>query len=143
MSDKNKKNPLLIGELANEPEKLPQLRRSSSLSTSRESRQMRRISPLGMRVVVNLRPDTNQTQTGIFIPEAANEAATESVIAEVIEVASAHDVDSDEETNVSGIPLGALVLIPKDAGIKVPWDENLRVIDTKYVLAIINEIDIT
>jgi co-chaperonin GroES (HSP10) len=92
-----------------------------------------------MRVVVKIRKDSNTTKTGLYLPEGAKQAADESLLGEVLEVASAHDLDSNEETNISGIPLGALVLIPKDAGVKVPWDEDLRIIDTKNVLALVYE----
>jgi hypothetical protein len=61
----------------------------------------------------------------------------------VIEVASAVDSRTDEETNVSGIPLGAMVLIPKTVGVRVPWDEDLRIIDTREVLAVVDEISLT
>jgi hypothetical protein len=53
------------------------------------------------------------------------------------------DSRTDEETNVSGIPLGAMVLIPKTVGVRVPWDEDLRIIDTREVLAVIDEISLT
>jgi len=68
---------------------------------------------------------------------------SESVLCEVVEVASAVDAKTHEETNVSGVPLGAKVLIKKDVGIKVPWDEVLRIVDTQDVLGIVAEIEIT
>jgi hypothetical protein len=37
--------------------------------------------------------------------------------------------------------LGSFVLIPKKAGVRVPWDENLRLIDVREVLATVDEID--
>ena len=87
--------------------------------------------------------DANVTEGGLYLPEGAKEALQESVLAEVIEVASAVDSRTEEETNVSGIPLGAKVLIPKSAGVKVPWDEELRIIDTRDILALVDEIDLT
>jgi co-chaperonin GroES (HSP10) len=63
----------------------------------------------------------------------------ESILVQVTEVATATDEDTDHETNVSGVPLGALVLIPKGAGIKVPWDDNLRIVDTEDVLCVVTE----
>lgn len=100
---------------------------------------VRRINPLGYRVVVRIRKDSNVSDGGLYLPEGAKEAMNESLIGEVLEVASARDEETDEETNVSGVPLGALVLIPKKAGIKVPWDPDLRIVDTKDVLAIVTE----
>ena len=58
----------------------------------------------------------------------------------LLEVASAVDELTDEETNISGIPRGALVLIPRLSGTKIPWDDNLRIVETKEILAIVNEI---
>jgi sRNA-binding protein len=60
-------------------------------------------------------------------------------VASAIEVA---DSGEEEEVNVSGIPSGALVLLPKKAGVRVPWDDELRIVDTKEVLAIVSEVDI-
>jgi|688.fasta_scaffold1859515_1 co-chaperonin GroES (HSP10) len=101
---------------------------------------VRRINPLGMRVVVRLLKDSNMTEGGLYLPEGAKQSMAESLLAEVVEVASAHDSHTDEETNVSGIPLGARVLILKTAGVKVPWDEDMRIVETKEVLATIDEI---
>ena len=115
--------------------------RSSKPSTI-NNKPIRRINPLGFRVVVRLVRDSNMTDTGLYLPEGAKQNMQESLLAEVVEVASAVDYDTDEEANVSGIPLGALVLIPKESGIKVPWDEDLRIIETKSVLAIINEVSL-
>lgn len=107
-----------------------------------EVRRIRRLSPIGMRVVIQIRPDSNQTDTGLYLPEGAKESMDESVIGEVIEVASAMDEDTSEEANISGIPLGATVLILKRAGIKVPWAEDLRIVETKEVLAIVHEVEV-
>ncbi len=67
----------------------------------------------------------------------------ESVVAQVIEVASAVDTDTSEETNVSGVPLGSTVLIPKATGVRVPWDDDLRIVETKDILALVDEISLT
>ena len=40
--------------------------------------------------------------------------------------------------NVSGVPLGANVLFEKDRGIAVPWDDSLRILEVRYVLAIVD-----
>ncbi len=105
-------------------------------------KRIRSVNPLGMRVVVRLREESNLTDGGLYLPEGAKQQLQESLLAEVIEVASAIDEDTDEETNVSGVPLGALCLIPKRAGVTVPWDDSLRIVDTKDVLAIVAETEI-
>lgn len=111
----------------------------------KDIRSIRSIHPLGMRVVVRIRKDEERTDSGLYLPEGAKEASQESILGEVLEVARAYEVDQsgeEEEVNVSGIPSGALVLLPKDAGIRVPWDENLRILDTKNILAIVTEVDV-
>lgn len=113
------------------------------LMATSSSKKVRRINPLGMRVVVSIRKDPNMTEAGLYLPEGAKSAMAESVVAEVIEVASAIDDETHEEANVSGIPLGAVVLIPKQAGVRVPWDENLRIVDTKEVLALVHEVSVS
>ena len=95
-----------------------------------------------MRVVVRVFKDTNISEGGLYLPEGAKLNMAESMLAEVVEVASAHDTHTDEDTNVSGIPMGAKVLILKSAGVKVPWDEELRIVETKEVLAMVEEIAI-
>ncbi len=79
-------------------------------------RHMKKISPLGMRVVVQLRREANMTDAGLYLPEGAKQAMAESLLAQVLEVASAIDQHTDEEANISGVPLGALVLVPKTRG---------------------------
>lgn len=108
-----------------------------------EAKRLHRISPLGMRVVVRLRKESNVTDGGLYLPEGAKQASIESVLAEVVEVARAVDEYTEEETNISGIPQGALVLIPKTAGVKVPWDDALRILETKEVLAVVSEISVS
>jgi len=102
-------------------------------------RNVKSVSPIGMRVLVRLQKDDNQTDAGLYLPEGAKEEQAESILAEVVEVASALDEDTDEEANISGIPLGATVLISKDAGVSVPWDDALRIVDTGEVLALVEE----
>jgi chaperonin GroES len=104
------------------------------------AKKIRRISPLGFRVVVKIDKEPQTTEAGLYLPEGAKEKMSDSVLAVVTEVASAKDTDTDEETNISGIPLGAKVLIQKDSGIKVPWDNSYRIVNTQDVLAIVNEI---
>jgi co-chaperonin GroES (HSP10) len=106
-------------------------------------RRVRKISPLGMRVLVQVRKESNQTDAGLYLPEGARENTNESLLGEVIEVASAVDEDTSEETNISGIPFGALVLFPRKAGTRVPWDDNLRVLETKEILALVHEVEVS
>ena len=108
-----------------------------------EKRQIRRVHPLGLRVLVRIQKDLNVTDSGLYLPEGAKEAMQESIVAEVIEVASAVDSDTSEETNVSGIPNGSTVLIPKSAGVRIPWDDELRIVETREILALVNEISLT
>lgn len=103
---------------------------------------MKRINPLGMRVVVRIREIENITEGGLYLPESAKKQMSESLLAEVLEVASAVDSDTDEETNISGIPLGALVLIGKNAGTTIPWDQSLRIVDTKDILGLVDEVEV-
>jgi co-chaperonin GroES (HSP10) len=112
-------------------------------SRSREVRRIRKVHPLGLRVVVQILKDANVTDAGLYLPEGAKESMQESILAEVIEVASAIDSETEEETNVSGIPLKSTVLIPKTAGVRVPWDDSLRIVDTLDVLALVDEILLT
>ena len=108
-----------------------------------ENRKMRQINPLGMRVLVRITKETNKTEAGLYLPEGSKQGMQESLLAQVIEVASAVDDDTSEETNISGIPMGALVLTAKNAGIKVPWDDEIRIVDTKEVLALVEEVEIS
>lgn len=82
------------------------------------------------------------TEGGLYLPETAKKQMSESLLAEVLEVASAHDSETDEETNISGIPMGALVLIGKNVGTAIPWDQALRIVDTKDILGIVDEVEV-
>jgi len=107
---------------------------------------MRSIHPLGFRVVVRLRKEEARTDSGLYLPEGSKQAQQESLLGEVIEVASAIERDiygEDEEVNVSGVPIGALILMPREAGVRVPWDDELRIVDTKQILAIVSEVEIS
>ena len=74
--------------------------------------------------------------------QAAIRAARDRIRGRVVRIGRAIDNDTDEETNISGIPLGATVLIGRHAGVKVPWEESLRVVETKEVLAIVDEVEL-
>ncbi len=112
-------------------------------SAANGSKPLRKISPLGMRVLVKIRKDEDLTDAGLYLPEGAKEEQEESFLGEVLEVAIALDDETDEEANISGVPLGALVLIPRDIGVRVPWDETLRIVETSEILAIVHEVNLT
>lgn len=126
-----------------ESERIQTLQRTTQTQRLQGVKFLREIRPLGMRVLVQIKKDDNKTKTGLYLPEGAKQAQQESLLGEVIEVATAQHEEDEEMSNISGIPLGALVLIPADAGIKVPWDENLRIVETLDVLALIDELDAT
>lgn len=114
----------------------------SDYSAWRKGKNIKKINPLGMRVVVSLIKDNDMTDGGLYLPEGSKEKMQDSLLAQVIEVASALDKDTDTQENISGIPLNSIILIPKGVGVKVAWDDNLRIVDTKDVLAIIDEIEL-
>ena len=114
----------------------------------------RHVQPLGPRVLVRIVKDPDRLESGLFLPEGAKEAAGQAVLGEVVEVARTmpkvkyelDDEDDEDEgrldlgTNVSGVPLGAKVLFGKQRGLAVPWDESLRIVDVRHLLAIVDEI---
>ena len=104
---------------------------------------IRRVSPLGFRVLVRVDPEDKISDGGILLPEGSKEKMSEAILATVVEVACATDSETMEETNVSGIPMDAKVLIPKNSGVKIPWDDKSRLVDTKDILAIVDEIAIS
>ncbi|MDY0002966.1 MAG: co-chaperone GroES [Polyangia bacterium] len=104
---------------------------------------MRHIMPLGMRVLVRVIKAEDTTDAGLYLPEGAKERLHEAHYGEVLEVARASSEDPAEQgfgVNVAGVPNGARVLFKKDSGVKVPWDEELRILETKEVLATVEEI---
>jgi co-chaperonin GroES (HSP10) len=102
-----------------------------------------KINPLGMRVVVRIPKEDARSDGGLFLPPGAKEESEESILAEVIEVASVHDETTDEDTNISGIPLNSWVLISKFAGVCVPWNDALRIVETLDVLAIVEHVTVS
>lgn len=114
----------------------------------------RHVQPLGPRVLVRIIKDPDRLESGLFLPEGAKENAQQALLGEVVEVARTMprvgmDLDDDDDDddleldlgeNVSGIPLGSKVLFGKGRGIAVPWDESLRLVDVRYLLAIVDEI---
>lgn len=101
----------------------------------------RLILPLGMRVLVSVIKDDDRTDAGLYLPQGAKEAQFEALYGEVIEVARDKPTTDDVAENVSGVPHGSKVLFKKSAGVRVPWDERLRLLDVKDILATVEEID--
>jgi chaperonin GroES len=98
------------------------------------------ILPLGMRVLVQLIRDEDRTDAGLYLPAGAKEAQDDAMYGKVIEVARDRPTTNEATENVSGVPHGAHVLFRKDAGVRVPWDDRLRVIDVKDILATVEEV---
>jgi len=106
---------------------------------------VRDIQPLGLRVLVRVIKEEDRHESGLYLPAGAKENHQDAFYGEVVEVARAQiDSSPDEKTfgtNVSGVPCGARVLFRKDAGVRVPWDDSLRLLDTKDVLATVEEVE--
>jgi co-chaperonin GroES (HSP10) len=103
-------------------------------------RPLRHINPMGLRVVVRLDPDEERSPSGLYLPQGVGTKDQQALYGEVIEVARATADDEHElGSNVSGVPLGAKVLIPKESGIEVPWDNTLRLVETKDILCCVEE----
>jgi chaperonin GroES len=100
----------------------------------------RLILPLGMRVLVSVIREDDRTGSGLYLPQGAKEAQFEALYGEVIEVARDKPTTDDLAANVSGVPHGSKVLFKKEAGVRVPWDENLRLLDVKDILATVEEL---
>ena len=107
-----------------------------------DQRPVRYIKPLGPRVLIKLIRLEERSAAGLYLPEGVREEHDDAVYGEVVEVARAESKgDTSLGENVSGVPLGALVLFPKTAGLTVPWDDALRLLEVKYVVAIVEELD--
>ena len=117
----------------------------------------RHVQPLGPRVLVRIVRSPDRSEAGLFLPQGVKDEQSMALLGEVVEVArtlpkaesvldeddSDDDIDEDDARadlgkNVSGIPLGAHVLFEKDRGVAIPWDENLRVIEVRWILAIVD-----
>ncbi len=96
--------------------------------------------PLGMRVLVRMLAGEERTDAGLYLPAGAKEAQDEAMFGEVVEVARDRPTSEEVAENVSGVPHGAKVLFRKDAGVRVPWDDKLRLLDVKDVLATVEEL---
>jgi co-chaperonin GroES (HSP10) len=93
-----------------------------------------------MRVLVQIVRDEERTDAGLYLPAGAKEANDDALYGKVIEVARDRPTTDVATENVSGVPHGAHVLFRKEAGVRVPWDDRLRVIDVKDVLATVEEV---
>jgi co-chaperonin GroES (HSP10) len=100
--------------------------------------------PLGPRVLARLLPGDARTSSGLYLPQGAKEDRAEVAYAEVVEVARANPDDEDEGfgANVSGVPLGSRILFVKKNGLAVPWDDHLRVVEVKDVIAVVEELEL-
>jgi len=112
----------------------------SSNETSDPKQKHRLILPLGMRVLVQMIRIDERTDAGLYLPAGAKEAHDEAFYGKVVEVARDRPTTDDVTENVSGVPHGAFVLFRKEAGVRVPWDERLRLIDVKDILATVEEV---
>jgi len=101
---------------------------------------IRHIQPLGPRVLVRVLPDDERSESGLYLPQGAKERTQEALYGEVVEVARASGGDEGLGVNVSGVPCGARVLFLKAAGTRVPWDDMLRLLEVKEVLATVEEV---
>ena len=104
---------------------------------------VRYIKPLGPRVLVRTVKLEERSAAGLYLPEGVKEEHDDALYGEVVEVARA-DMSEEEPSlgeNVSGVPLGAFILFPKKEGLRVPWDENLRLLDVKNVVAVVEEVE--
>jgi len=118
----------------------------------RPAKVSRHIQPVGPRVLVRLVKGPDRSESGLYLPAGAKDSHSEALLGEVVEVARTmpkaayvmDDGDDDDDDkpdlgeNVSGIPVGAQVLFAKDQGITVPWDDTLRVLSVRHVLAIVD-----
>ena len=123
-------------------------------------RMTRHVQPLGPRILVRVIKSPDRSETGLFLPQGVKDDKAAALLGEVVEVARTlpksdssldaletegrdRDEDDDEPRadlgrNVSGVPLGAHVLFEKERGVAVPWDDNLRLLHVRYVLAIVD-----
>ncbi|MGB1275289.1 MAG: co-chaperone GroES [Nannocystaceae bacterium] len=116
----------------------------------------RHIQPLGPRVLIRILKSPDRLESGLYLPAGSKDDNAQALLGEVIEVARTMpraagfiggDLDADEDerppdlgANVSGIPVGAQILFSKDKGVTVPWDDTLRLLSVRYILAIVDTI---
>ncbi len=104
----------------------------------------RHVMPFGPRVLVRILKTADRTTTGLFLPPGAKDAVAQLAYAQVVEVAraSSDELEGELGANVSGVPDGSRILFAKDKGLAIPWDESLRLVDTKDVLALVDEVSL-
>ena len=123
------------------------------------ARVSRHVKPLGPRVLVRVVKSPDRSEAGLFLPQGVKDGHAMALLGEVLEVARTmpktdsgldDDVDDEDEDddaradradfgkNVSGIPLHANVLFEKERGVVIPWDESLRIIEVRHILAIVD-----
>ncbi|MFO0635637.1 MAG: co-chaperone GroES family protein [Nannocystaceae bacterium] len=123
------------------------------------ARVSRHIQPLGPRVLVRIVKHPDRSEAGLFLPQGVKDNHAAALLGEVVEVARTmptteapddDDLDADARAeiraelradlgkNVSGVPMGANVLFEKDRGVSVPWDDSLRILEVRHVLAIVD-----
>jgi len=93
-----------------------------------------------MRVLVRLVKDDGRSPSGLYLPEGVAEKHQDALYGEVVEVARTETDDASLGANVSGVPAGAFVLFSRDEGISVPWDTDLRLLESKAILAVVEEL---
>ncbi len=113
---------------------------SNETSDPPETKRHRLILPLGLRVLVQVKKIDERTDAGLYLPIGAKEAHDEALYGKVIEVARDRPTTDEATENVSGVPYNAFVLFRKEAGVRVPWDDRLRLIDVKDILATVEEV---
>lgn len=111
--------------------------------SDRPQKPVRYIKPLGPRVLVRLVRLDERSDAGLYLPQGVKEKNAQALYGEVVEVARAEVGEEDKSlgANVSGVPLGAYVLFPKEDGLPVPWDEDLRLLEVKSVYAVVEEVE--
>ena len=80
----------------------------------------RLIQPLGPRVLVRLVPESDRSESGLYLPQGVKERHQSSCYAQVIEVARDTLATEGIGENVTGVPVGrwtaALVTDPQATG---------------------------
>ena len=119
----------------------------------RPGRVSRHVQPVGPRILIRVIKTPDRSESGLYLPAGAKGGHSEALLAEVVEVArtqpkaayidDGYDDDDDSDRpglgeNVSGIPVGAQVLFACDQGVTVPWDDSLRLLSVRHVLAIVD-----
>ena len=124
-----------------------------SLDADRPGKVSRHVQPIGPRILIRVIKTPDRSESGLYLPAGAKDSHSEALLAEVVEVARTQpkaayidDGDDDDDDsdrpglgeNVSGIPVGAQVLFARDQGVTVPWDDSLRLLSVRHVLAIVD-----